>query len=143
MINGIMNIPQKDTAAQPNVDNIFNNVCPDIKLANNRIDKLKTLNVYDINSINTNNGANANGAPGGKNKLKKCVPFFKIPKILIPTKIANAIEKVTMIWLVTVKLYGIIPIKLQNNIIKKVVNINGKYFLPTGPAFSLTTSKTI
>ena len=93
--------------------------------------------------MNTSRGAKANGAPGGKNRLKKCVRFFRIPSILIPTKMARASENVSIRWLVTVKLYGIIPSKLLNKIIKNVVNISGKYFLPTGPAFSCTTPKTI
>jgi len=40
-------------------------------LANSRTANATTLKTYDINSIGTNNGAKANGAPGGRNKLKK------------------------------------------------------------------------
>jgi len=35
-------IPPKESIVQANPAIIFNNVCPDIILANNRIDKLKT-----------------------------------------------------------------------------------------------------
>jgi len=38
--------------------------------ANNRIDKLKTRDVYDINSIRANRGAINKGVPVGKNILK-------------------------------------------------------------------------
>jgi len=44
MIRGIRYIPQNDTAAQAKPDRIFSKVWPDIKLANNRIDKLNTRN---------------------------------------------------------------------------------------------------
>ena len=50
---------------------IFNSVCPDIKFANNRIDKLNTRATYEIISMIIKNGAIANGAPLGKNKAKK------------------------------------------------------------------------
>jgi hypothetical protein len=85
-----------DTALQAKPDKILSKVCPDIRLANKRIAKLKTRKTYETHSIATSKGANAKGAPGGKNKLKKCRPFFKIPKALIPKKMANAIEKVTI-----------------------------------------------
>lgn len=39
---GIKYIPQNDTAAHAKPDKIFSNVCPDIRLANKRIDKLNT-----------------------------------------------------------------------------------------------------
>lgn len=35
-------IPPNNSNTQVNVDKIFSKVCPDIKFANNRIDKLKT-----------------------------------------------------------------------------------------------------
>jgi len=42
MTRGIKNKPQAETAAQANPDKILSKVWPDIKLANNRIDKLNT-----------------------------------------------------------------------------------------------------
>ena len=93
---GIRKIPKNDTAAQLKLDKIFSKVCPDIKFANNRMDKLNTRNTYDINSINTSNGARAKGAPGGKNKLKKWRPFLNIPNMFIPIKIASAVLNVTI-----------------------------------------------
>jgi hypothetical protein len=44
--------------------------------------------------------------------------------------------KVTITWLVAVKLYGIIPIRLQQRRKVKVVNRRGKYFFPAGPTCS-------
>jgi hypothetical protein len=79
-------------------------VCPDIRLANNRMDKLNTRNTYETNSMKTSKGARAIGAPGGKNRLRKCVRFFMIPITFNPTKPARAVQKVTIRWLVTVKL---------------------------------------
>ena len=101
---GIIKRPQNETAAHPKDDKILSKVCPDMRFANNRIAKLNTRKTYETNSIKTSSGARANGAPGGKNKLRKCLRFFKIPIILIPIKIASAILNVTMRWDVTVKL---------------------------------------
>ena len=53
---------------------IFSKQCPDIILANKRNAKDTTRKLYETNSIITNNGANANGAPGGKNNDNKCNP---------------------------------------------------------------------
>jgi len=64
---------------QINPAKIFNNVCPDIKFANNRIDKLKTRATYEIISIIIRNGAMANGAPLGKKRAKKLNPCLRIP----------------------------------------------------------------
>ena len=41
---GIKYIPQNDTAAQAKPDEIFSRVCPDIRFADNRMDKLDTRN---------------------------------------------------------------------------------------------------
>lgn len=136
---GIKNKPRAGTAAQANPDKILSKVWPDIKLANNRIDKLNTRRTWETNSIKTGKGARGKGAPGGKKRLRKCLPFLRTPRIFIPIKIARAKEKVTIEWLVTVKLYGIIPCTLHIRIIIEVVKIRGKNFLPLGPALSLTT----
>ena len=50
---------------------IFMSVCPAIIFANSRTDKLKSINVYEINSIGINRKIIANGVPSGKNKLNK------------------------------------------------------------------------
>jgi hypothetical protein len=51
--------------------NIANKVCPDIKLANNRIPKLKGLEKYDIISIPIKKGIKNFGAPEGTKVFKK------------------------------------------------------------------------
>jgi hypothetical protein len=48
----------------------------------------------------------------------------------------EAKPNVTTIWLVTVKLKGIIPIKLQKKIKEKMVNKKGKYNEPFFFTFS-------
>jgi hypothetical protein len=59
---------------------------------------------------------------------------------LIAKKAIVANPKVTTIWLVTVKLKGIIPIKLQKKINVKIVNNIGKY---KGPFFLTFSDKTV
>ena len=49
---------------------IFNKMCPDNIFANNRIAKLKTLEIYEIYSIKIKNGTITSGTPSGKNKTK-------------------------------------------------------------------------
>ena len=97
------------------LDNIFNKVCPDIILANNRTAKLKAFATYDIISITNNNGVKTIGQPPGikwiKNEKK---PIWPIDNKVKP--ISNELDnkKVWIIKAVTVKLYGINPIKLLN-----------------------------
>jgi hypothetical protein len=65
---------------------IFNNACPDIIFANNRILKLNTFAIYDTNSIPIKNVAIINGTPLGKNKFVIFHLCLYIPIIFIPTK---------------------------------------------------------
>ena len=65
----------------------FNNVCPAIKLMNNRTPKLIGLAIYDINSIGTNNNAKKNVVFVGKNKLKVFSLYCSKVIILIPINI--------------------------------------------------------
>jgi hypothetical protein len=58
------NIPLVNSLAN-NPDNIFNRVCPAVKLANSRTPKEKALAIYEINSIKTNKGTNISGVPAG------------------------------------------------------------------------------
>jgi len=62
---------------------INSRVCPDIKFANNHIDKLKALAIYDINSIIIKNGSITAGAEG-TNIFKNF--FFKKRK---PSNVKN------------------------------------------------------
>lgn len=73
-----------------------------------------------------NNGTIINGTFLGKNKEKKFKPWVFNPIMLIPTKIDKDKLNVKAIWLVTVKLYGIIPNILLNSKNKCKENIKGK-----------------
>lgn len=103
-IDNIVHMPPKDNIVQAKPAIIFSNVCPDIILANNRIDKLNTLAIYDINSINMKKGASWIGAPLGKKKPKNWSLCILNAIILIPIKSVNANPNVTNMWLVIVKL---------------------------------------
>ena len=100
----IVNTPPAASIVQANPANIFKRQWPDIIFANNRSAKETTRKLYETNSIITNNGANANGAPGGKNNDNICNPCVLIPIILIDKNAMVAKPNVITIWLVTVKL---------------------------------------
>lgn len=99
---------------------------PDVILAKSRIDKVKTLTMYEMISITTSNGIITRGTFLGKNIEKNFMLYIFKPKIFSPIKIESDNENVKVIWLVTVKVYGIIPIKLQNNKVIWRVKIKGK-----------------
>ena len=98
---------------------------------------MKHSKLYDTNSITTNNGAKT-GIFGKKSESVKTM--FK-PIILIAKN--DSIDKltVTTIWLVTVKLKGIIPSKLQKKMNENIEKRNGKYRLPFFLTFSVSTLK--
>ena len=89
-------------------------VWPAIIFANNLTDKLIGLLKYEIISITTINGNKTIGTPLGTKSFKYPSPCLINPIIVTPTNINAANTKVTMMWLVTVKEYGIIPNMLQN-----------------------------
>lgn len=105
-------------------------MCPEIILAPNLNPKETLRARYEINSISTNSGNNANGQPAGTNNEKKCSPCFWKPNIVAPSTIVKLKEKVKIKWLVEAKLYGIIPIKLFIKINTNKAYIKGKYFCP-------------
>lgn len=146
-INGkicnIVNKPPAPSIVQANPAKIFNKQWPDIILANKRNASDTTRNEYETNSIITNKGANANGAPGGKNNDNRWTPCVLIPIIFIDKNAKMAKPSVITIWLVTVKLYGIIPIKLQKKMNEKIVNNIGKKYEPFFLTFSVNTLKKI
>lgn len=134
-------MPPDDSIVQAKPAKIFNKQWPDIMFANNRKAKLITLKLYETNSIITKSGAKAIGAPDGKKSESKWKPWVLIPIILIAKKANNDKPNVTTIWLVTVKLYGIIPNILQNNMNVKIVKSIGKYKEPFFFTFSESTLK--
>jgi hypothetical protein len=67
--------------------------------ANKRIERVKTLTMYEINSIVTRRGTIIKGTPLGKNNAKNFTPCILIPIIFIPIKIDKAKPNVNAIWL--------------------------------------------
>ena len=106
----------------------FNKLWPAIKFINNRIPRLTGFAIYDINSIGTSNKANKNVVLDGKNKEKVFILYFLKVIIFMPIKTAKDKVKVTIKWLVAVKLYGIKPIKLLKRIKLNKTETMGKYF---------------
>ena len=66
------------------------------------------------------------GEPEGTKVYKNFIFWTVIPIIKIPIKKTKAKLKVITAWLVIVKLYKVIPSKLENNINKNKVNFKGK-----------------
>lgn len=131
-------IPPKESIVQANPAIIFNKVWPDIILANNRIAKLKTRAIYESNSIGTRRGANIKCTPLGKKKPNTWTLCFLTAIIFIPINKVSAKLKVIKIWLVTVKLYGIKPIKLVIIRNKNKKKIKGNKVTPREPIFCST-----
>jgi ATP synthase subunit 6 len=75
---------------------------------------LPLIVVIEIISITTINGNKTIGTPLGTKSFKYPSPCLINPIIVTPININAANTKVTMMWLVTVKEYGIIPNMLQN-----------------------------
>jgi hypothetical protein len=110
----------------PNPAITFNKAWPAIIFANSRIDKLIGLKKKDINSIGTNNNPSTTEVPLGKNNEKNWNLYFKIQITFIPINKKKLKKKVTIKWLVTVKLPGTSPIRFRNKTKKKVFIIRGK-----------------
>tara|TARA_B100000674_G_C37422774_1_gene725830 strand:+ start:179 stop:523 length:345 start_codon:yes stop_codon:yes gene_type:complete len=106
-------------------------------LANNLTDRLIGLLKYEIISIITINGNKTIGTPLGTNNFKYPKPCLIKPIIVTPININAAKTKVTIMWLVTVNVYGIIPNMLQNKTNMNRENINEKYGFAFDPAVSL------
>ena len=87
---------------------------------------LPLIVVIEIISIITINGSSTTGTPLGTNNLRYPKPCLINPTIVTPMKINAANTKVTIMWLVTVKVYGIIPNILQNNTNINKENIKAK-----------------
>ena len=58
--------------------------------------------------------------------------------IVAASQTMAAKAKVTMMWLVTVKLPGIMPSRFSTRMKMKIENTQGKYFMPSSPRFSFT-----
>lgn len=106
----------------------FSKLCPAIKLINNRTPKLIGFAMYDINSIGTSSNANKNVVFVGRNKENIFILYFSKVIMFIPINTEKDKRKVTIKWLVAVKLYGTNPIKLLKRIKLNKIEIIGKYF---------------
>ena len=71
-----------------------------------------------------------------KNFKNFTIPCLQIAIMVTPKKIKKAIEKVTIIWLVQVKLQGNMPKRFPTKIKRKSVKIKEKYFMPSFPMLS-------
>ena len=107
--------------AQEKPNKIFNKVCPDIILANKRIDRLKTLDVYDIISSIIKATDIAKGTPPGKKTFANFNLLYLRPTKVELKKTIRAKKKLIAKKLVTVELYGTIPKLFENNINENTV----------------------
>ena len=73
---------------------IFRSMCPDKILAASLRPRDTFLAKYDMNSINTNNGSNANGQPAGTKSEKNLTPCLLSPSIVAPNTIVKLNENV-------------------------------------------------
>ena len=75
----------------------------------------------DTISKGTNKNPSSRAVPLGKKRFIKWSLWASAPTIFVPIKTVRAKVKVNIIWLVTVKLYGINPIKFDSNTKKKII----------------------
>ena len=80
-------------------------------LANSRTPSETARAMYEISSISTNNGTSAKGVPEGMKNEKKCSPCFCNPRIVTPRKMITDRPIDTMILVVTVNPYGMLPLR--------------------------------
>ena len=116
VITAIIKLPENNLYKY--VDKIFSKVWPATMLANNRTPKDTDRATYEINSIKTNKGTKAKGVPEGTKNEKKCNLWIDKPKIVTPINIVNDNPIETIIDVVIVNVYGILPTKLEHKINK-------------------------
>ena len=83
-------------------------------------------------------GISQNGMPSGTNRRRKPTPCRAKPISVTVIQTMAAKAKVTMMWLVTVKECGMRPNRLSVRMKMKIVNTQGKNFMPSSPRFSRT-----
>ena len=107
-VNATMNVngnaPVKNGIETTKPAKTLSNVWPANILAKSRTDKLIGRDRYEITSIGINKGSIYQGKPGITKKEKKRRPCFTKLKTVTPIKTIAAKAKVTMMWLVNVKL---------------------------------------
>ena len=72
-----------------------------------------------------------------KKPMNLKMPCLKIASSVKNTNMNDAITNVTMIWLVGVNEYGVMPSKLHSSTNMNSEKINGKNLRPASPALSL------
>jgi hypothetical protein len=82
------------------------------------------------------------GAPCGTKKVRNRTPWITKPSTVTPMNTATAMKKVTMMWLVKVKLPGIIPSMFPIRMKMKRVKMSGKKRIASLPADSRTMPAT-
>jgi hypothetical protein len=111
--------------------------------ANRRTAKDIGLNRKDNNSMTTNNGASQLGIPDGRKIFKNDNPKFLRANIIQPIKKLRLKKKVTAMCEVTVKAYGVNPMRLENRINKNNIKKKGKNTLALlVPACSIIIDRT-
>ena len=87
----LMELPPSDVKANLKIKKAIqsNKMCPATIFANNRNDKLNTLNIYDKNSITDKKKTNGMDAPLGKNKVKNLIPHCLNPIKIVPNHTIN------------------------------------------------------
>ncbi len=117
-------------------------VWPAIMLANRRTDRLTGRVRYDRISIGTSRTSSTLGTPCGTNNVRKCAPCRMTPSTVTRMNTVSASAKVTMMWLVKVKEYGIMPSRLPSRMNMNSVNTNGTNLRASCPALSRTMPAT-
>ena len=101
-----------------------NSKCPAIILAESRTAKVPGRIMLLIVSINTIKGIKTGGVPCGTRWVNMCFVLLIHPKNIKLSQRGRAKERVNVIWLVLVKIYGKRPRKLLNKInVNKEINI--------------------
>ena len=115
---------------------ILSIMCPTVILATRRTVRLNGFDKYDIVSIGIISGAKAKGIPLGKNVLKNLIFFFLMPTHMLNNNAITDKPPTAAKCEVYVKASGNRPVTFPNRTNRNTVNINEKYFNPSGPTFS-------
>ena len=108
----------------PVFPNRVNNKWPAIMLADSRTANVPGRIIFLIVSIKTIKGINTGGVPCGTKWANICFVLLIQPKNIKLNQRGSARERVNVIWLVLVKIYGNRPKKLLNKIkVNKEINM--------------------
>jgi hypothetical protein len=109
----------------PVFPNNVNNKCPAIMLADNRTASVPGRIILLIVSIKTIKGINTGGVPCGTKWANICFVLLIQPKNIKLNQRGRANDRVNVMWLVLVKIYGNKPKKLLKRMnVNSEININ-------------------